>query len=50
MNKLAIVGDKKWHDWLLSLSDRFIYAHKTEFIPIWKRAVTWEWLQVKSVY
>lgn len=26
--KLAIVGNKKWHDWLVGLSDRFIYIRR----------------------
>ena len=45
ITKLAIVGDKKWHEWLLALVDRFDYTRETEFFPIEERQAAWKWLQ-----
>ena len=42
--KMAIVGDKKWQDWMTALVDPF-YAREAEFFPIEERAAAWEWLQ-----
>ena len=42
--KMAIVGDKKWHEWLLTFSDRFNYTRETEFFPTGQREAAWEWL------
>jgi hypothetical protein len=45
MNRLAIVGDKKRHAWVLKFSEWFNYTRGTEFTPTEQRAAAWEWLQ-----
>ena len=41
--KMAIVGDKKWQEWMTALVDPF-YAREAEFFPTDERAAAWEWL------
>ncbi len=43
--KMAIVGDKKWHEWYPVLVNRFNYTLETEFFPSEEREAAWEWLQ-----
>ena len=42
--KMAIVGDKKWQEWLTTIVDPF-YAREAEFFPTDEREAAWEWLQ-----
>ena len=42
--KMAIVGDKKWQEWMTALVDPF-FAREAEFFPIEERDAAWEWLQ-----
>jgi len=42
--KMAIVGDKKWQEWMTSLVDPF-YAREAEFFDTEAREAAWEWLQ-----
>lgn len=42
--KMAIVGDKKWQEWMTSLIDPF-YAREAEFFPTDEREAAWEWLE-----
>ena len=41
--RMAIVGDKKWQEWMTALVDPF-YAREAEFFPTGERAAAWEWL------
>ena len=41
--KMAIVGDKKWQEWLTDLADPF-YAREAEFFPLEERRAAWNWL------
>jgi hypothetical protein len=45
MAKLAIVGDKKWHKWQLTLADRLNYTREIQFFPTEELKAAWEWLQ-----
>ena len=42
--KMAIVGDKKWQEWMTALVDPF-FAREAEFFLIEERDAAWEWLQ-----
>ena len=42
--KMAIVGDKKWQEWMTALVDPF-FAREAEFFPIDEREAAWEWLK-----
>lgn len=42
--KMAIVGDKKWQEWMTSLVDPF-FAREAEFFPTDEYDAAWEWLQ-----
>lgn len=42
--KLAIVGDKRWQEWLTALAKPF-YAREAEFFPTNEREAAWEWLE-----
>lgn len=44
IQKMAIVGDKKWQKWLTSLVDPF-YARDARFFPTAEREAAWVWLQ-----
>ena len=41
--KMAIVGDKKWQEWMTSLVDPF-YAREAEYFPLEERQAAWDWL------
>jgi predicted transcriptional regulator len=41
--KMAIVGDKKWQEWMTALVDPF-FALEAEFFPTEEREAAWEWL------
>ena len=43
--KLAIVGDKKWHEERLTLADRLNYTRELRFFPTDEREAAWEWSQ-----
>ena len=45
ISKLAIVGDKKWHEWLQHFADRLNYSRETEFFPTGELQAAWEWLR-----
>ena len=45
ISKMAIVGDKKWQEWLTAVVDPF-YAREAKFFPTDDRAMAWEWLQM----
>lgn len=45
MAKLAIIGDKKWHEWFLTFSDRLNLTRQIEFFPAENHEAAWEWLQ-----
>ena len=42
--KMAVVGDKKWQEWMTALVDPF-FAREAEFFPTDEREAAWEWLQ-----
>ena len=44
IEKMAIVGDKKWQKWLTALADPF-YAREAEFFSTADRDAAWRWLQ-----
>jgi len=43
INKMAIVGDKKWQKWLTALVDPF-YAREAEFFHTDEADAAWAWL------
>ncbi|HEY53090.1 MAG TPA: STAS/SEC14 domain-containing protein [Caldilineae bacterium] len=43
INKMAIVGDKKWQKWLTHLVDPF-YAREAEFFQTEDSEAAWAWL------
>ena len=43
--KMAIVGDKKWHELFLAFEDRFLYTRETEFFSAEEQEAAWEWLR-----
>ena len=44
IDKLAIVGDKRWEKWLASLADPF-YAKEATFFKVEERERAWAWLR-----
>lgn len=44
IDKLAIVGDKRWEKWLTALADPF-YAREAEYFKTDDRDAAWSWLQ-----
>ena len=44
IDKLAIVGDKRWEKWLAALADPF-YAREAEFFKTDDRDAAWSWLR-----
>jgi hypothetical protein len=44
IDKLAIVGDKKWEKWMAKLSEPF-FAHESEFFHSDNNEDAWTWLQ-----
>ena len=44
IEKMAIVGDKKWQKGLALLADPF-YARESQFFPIAERDAAWAWIQ-----
>lgn len=44
IDKLAIVGDKRWEKWLAAVADPF-YAREAEFFKTDDRHAAWEWLR-----
>lgn len=44
IEKMAIVGDKKWQKWLAALADPF-YAREAQYFPTTERDAAWAWLQ-----
>lgn len=44
IDKLAIVGDKRWEKWLAAVADPF-YAREAEFFKIDDRNAAWSWLR-----
>lgn len=47
IDRLAIVGDKRWQKWLASLADPF-YANDAEFFHPEETAKAWAWLRGDS--
>ena len=43
IDKLAIVGNKRWEKWLAAVADPF-YAREAEFFKTDDRDSAWEWL------
>ena len=46
IDKLAIVGDKRWQHLIANLADPF-YARESKFFHMTDRAAAWEWLHTK---
>jgi hypothetical protein len=44
IEKTAIVGDKKWQEWMAVIADPF-WAREAEFFTTGEREAAWEWLQ-----
>lgn len=44
VDKLAVIGDKKWQKWLTDISDPF-YAHEAEFFEPAQSDQAWSWLR-----
>jgi hypothetical protein len=47
IDKMAIVGDKKWQKWLSSLADPF-YAREAEYFHTADAEAAWAWLNETS--
>ena len=45
MVKMAVVGDKKWHEWYLTLDDRMDFTRQIEFFSAGEQEAAWEWLR-----
>lgn len=45
MVKMAVVGDKKWHEWYLTLDDRLNLTRQIEFFSAGEQEAAWEWLR-----
>ena len=45
--KMALVGDKKWEEWLAKLAEPF-YAQEAHFFHTEDRDAAWAWLQEAS--
>ena len=43
IEKLAIIGDKRWQKWIAGIADPF-YAREAKFFPTTDREVAWEWV------
>jgi len=43
IDKMAIVGDKRWQKWLTALADPF-FADEAKFFPPKETAQAWAWL------
>lgn len=44
IDKMAIVGDKRWYKWLTALADPF-YADDAEYFPLEEIDQAWAWLR-----
>jgi len=44
ITKIAIVGDKKWQEWLAKVADPF-YAEEAKYFSSEDGEAAWEWLQ-----
>lgn len=44
ITRMAIVGDKKWQEWIAAIADPF-YAQEAEFFTLDEREDAWEWLR-----
>ena len=44
IKKMAIIGDKKWEEWLAKLASPF-YAEQSKFFSSDQSDSAWEWLQ-----
>ncbi len=44
IDKMAIVGDKRWQKWLAALADPF-YADEAKFFDVENSAEAWDWLR-----
>ena len=45
IDKMAMVGNKKWQERLASIADHF-YAREAKFFPTTDREVAWDWVGV----
>lgn len=43
--KMAVVGDKKWHEWVMAFVDLYYYARESRFFATDQRQAAWEWLR-----
>jgi hypothetical protein len=44
IDKMAIVGDKKWEEWLAALADPF-YAREARYFHVDDISAAWDWLR-----
>jgi hypothetical protein len=47
VTRMAIVGDKRWEEWLASLAGAF-YAHEAKFFHPEESGKAWAWLRESS--
>ena len=45
ITRMAVVGDKKWHEWMMAIVDLFYYGRENRFFPADQRDAAWEWLR-----
>jgi hypothetical protein len=45
ITRMAVVGDKKWQEWVMAFVDLVYYARENRFYPIDQRQAAWEWLR-----
>ena len=45
ITKMAVVADKKWHEWVMATVDLFYYARENRFFATDQRQAAWEWLR-----
>jgi hypothetical protein len=43
--KMAVVADKKWHEWVMATVDLFYYAREHRLYPPPQREAAWQWLR-----
>ena len=41
--KIAIVGDKKWEEWMASVMDPFT-SGEVKFFPLQEKNIAWDWV------
>lgn len=45
IERCAVVGDRKWQEWMVSLSKPFFFRSELRFFPIEESEKAWSWIR-----